>query len=309
MPRARRRQATARASASVAPGKGAPTTSATFATVPRQDDRAAQAGARARASRRTSTLRRGTTQTAPMTLAGGGVPSAPHPLRRRRQRMRRMEVEPGTDAAADARCGAGAGTAADGGNDKRSTVTTIAVFAPEVAHPREAAAAKAAATPTSAASSAAHRKRAAQAAAAAAAEKAVELARGRDGGLAAARPPPCGPRAVRPGSGPEAPARRALHVRGTRRTPSRPTARRPPQPLALAPPPHLLPAAPLMAPATAARPPSPRLWRAAAAAAVIAFVLARRPRLRPLAHDAPPQAHCRVRVRARTRATRTAALR
>ena len=188
--------------------------------------------------------------------------------------MRRMEAEAGAGAAANARCGAGAGTAADGGNDKRSTVTTIAVFAPEVAHPREAAAAKAAATPTSAASSAARRKRAARAAAAAAAEQAVELARGRDGGFVAARPPPCGPRAVRPGSGPEAPARRALRVRGTRRTPSRPTARRPPQPPALAPPPHLLPAAPPMAPATAARPPSPRLWRAAAAAAVIAFVLA-----------------------------------
>ena len=172
--------------------------------------------------------------------------------------MRRMEVEPGTDAAADARCGAGAGTAADGGNDKRSTVTTIAVFAPEVAHPREAAAAKAAATPTSAASSAARRKRAARAAAAAAAEQAVELARGRDGGFVAARPPPCGPRAVRPGSGPEAPARRALRVRGTRRKPSRSTARRPPQPPAPAPPPHLLPAAPWVAPAMAARPPSPR---------------------------------------------------
>ena len=175
--------------------------------------------------------------------------------------MRRMEVGPGTDAAADARCGAGAGTAADGGNDKRSTVSTIAVFAPEVAHPREAAAAKAAATPTSAASSAARRKRAARAAAAAAAEQAVELARGRDGGLAAARPPPCGPRVVRPGSGPEAPARRAPRARGTRRTPSRLTARRPPQPPALAPPPHLLPAAPSVAPAMAARPQHPRLAR------------------------------------------------
>ena len=190
--------------------------------------------------------------------------------------MRRMEAEAGAGAAANARCGAGAGTAADGGNDKRSTVTTIAVFAPEVAHPREAAAAKAAATSTSAASVVALCQRTAQtAAAAAAAEQAVELARGRDGGLAAARPPPCGPRAVRPGSVPEAPARRAPRVRGTRQTPSRSTAGRPPQPPAPAPPPHLLPAAPPRAPATTARPPSPRLWRAADAAAVIAFVLAR----------------------------------
>ena len=173
--------------------------------------------------------------------------------------MRRMEAEPGAGAAANARCGASAGMAANDGNTSATWLPP-----PPSWHLKRRARERQrmhVATQVLANGVAALCQRAARAAAAAAAEQAVELARGRDGGFVAARPPPCGPRAVRPGSGPEAPARRALRVRGTRRKPSRSTARRPPQPPAPAPPPHLLPAAPPVAPATAARPPSPRLAR------------------------------------------------